>query len=321
MAFLCAEWRATESGSLRRPGGVPLTAAVPGRLWSAGRAASSPAECTQVLAFFPARCRGPRALRGRTAVSDQPRSLPDRPSLRYLKLEAKRRLAAGEFESLHLAQLAIAREHQQPSWTALKEAIEAQSDPAVPALTHVRWALSRFSLAGRPGWARAGRGRVARALRRALPDDALARENNADADRRGAAAGRRTRRRDRIGPRRPGPDLRHAAGGADRTRGAAPADPAAPVPAGPAAHRPAGRRDRDAYVRRAARLRDRGGRAGLRRAGAARAGRGRVGRHAGGRRRTRRRRHLDRGPRLGRTGRAPAPGGRAPRSRCTRSPC
>jgi hypothetical protein len=86
-------------------------------------------------------------------VSDQPRSLPDRPSLRYLKLEAKRRLAAGEFESLHLAQLAIAREHQQPSWTALKEAIEAQSAPAGPALFQVRWVLSRFSGAGRPGWA------------------------------------------------------------------------------------------------------------------------------------------------------------------------
>jgi CubicO group peptidase (beta-lactamase class C family) len=87
------------------------------------------------------------------SLPDRPRSLPDRPSLRYLKLEAKRRLAAGEFESLHLAQLAIAREHHQPSWTALKEAIEAQSDPAVPALTHVRWALSRFRRAGRPGWA------------------------------------------------------------------------------------------------------------------------------------------------------------------------
>lgn len=86
-------------------------------------------------------------------MSDQPRSLPDRPSLRYLKLEAKRRLAAGEFESLHLAQLAIAREHRQPSWTALKEAIEAQSAPAGPALTQVRWALSRFRGAGRPGWA------------------------------------------------------------------------------------------------------------------------------------------------------------------------
>jgi hypothetical protein len=33
-----------------------------------------------------------------------PRLLPDRPSLRYLKIEAKRRLAAGEFRTLHDAQ-------------------------------------------------------------------------------------------------------------------------------------------------------------------------------------------------------------------------
>lgn len=36
------------------------------------------------------------------------RSLPDRPSLRHLKLEAKRRLAAGEFATLHDAQVAPA---------------------------------------------------------------------------------------------------------------------------------------------------------------------------------------------------------------------
>ncbi len=42
-------------------------------------------------------------------MSDQSRPLPDRPNLRYLKLEAKRRLAAGEFATLHEAQLAIAR--------------------------------------------------------------------------------------------------------------------------------------------------------------------------------------------------------------------
>jgi hypothetical protein len=39
------------------------------------------------------------------------RALPAQASLRYLKVEAKRRHAAGEFASLHLAQLAIAREH------------------------------------------------------------------------------------------------------------------------------------------------------------------------------------------------------------------
>jgi ABC-2 type transport system ATP-binding protein len=53
------------------------------------------------------------------------RALPAQASLRYLKVEAKRRHAAGEFPSLHLAQLAIAREHGQPSWTALKEAAAA----------------------------------------------------------------------------------------------------------------------------------------------------------------------------------------------------
>jgi hypothetical protein len=40
-------------------------------------------------------------------MSDQPR--PGQPSLRYLKLEARHRLAAGEFGALHDAQLAIAR--------------------------------------------------------------------------------------------------------------------------------------------------------------------------------------------------------------------
>ena len=44
-------------------------------------------------------------------MSESSRSLPDQPSLRFLKLEARRRLAAGEFRALHEAQLAIAREH------------------------------------------------------------------------------------------------------------------------------------------------------------------------------------------------------------------
>ena len=52
-----------------------------------------------------------------------PRPLPGRPNLRYLKLEAKRRLGAGEFPALHDAQLAIAWEHGQPSWAALKWAV------------------------------------------------------------------------------------------------------------------------------------------------------------------------------------------------------
>jgi CubicO group peptidase (beta-lactamase class C family) len=84
-------------------------------------------------------------------LSDQSRALPDRPSLRYLKLEAKRRLSAGEFATLHQAQLAIAREHGMPSWSALKEHIEA-ADPASHALTQVRWVMSRFAAADTPEW-------------------------------------------------------------------------------------------------------------------------------------------------------------------------
>jgi CubicO group peptidase (beta-lactamase class C family) len=86
-------------------------------------------------------------------MSDQSRSLPDRPSLRYLKLEARRRHAAGEFPTLHEAQLAIAREHGQSSWTVLKELIgDRQPDPEGAALEHVRWVTSRFAGAGRPDW-------------------------------------------------------------------------------------------------------------------------------------------------------------------------
>ena len=78
-------------------------------------------------------------------MSDQPRPLPGQPSLRYLKLEARRRLAAGEFGTLHDAQLAIAREHGQPSWTALKQLIETRlAQPGHPALTHLQWVISRF---------------------------------------------------------------------------------------------------------------------------------------------------------------------------------
>jgi hypothetical protein len=54
------------------------------------------------------------------------RELPQSPSLRHLKLEAKRRLAAGEFPNLHDAQLAVAREHGLSSWTALKQHIESE---------------------------------------------------------------------------------------------------------------------------------------------------------------------------------------------------
>ena len=86
-------------------------------------------------------------------MPDQPRPLPGQPSLRYLKLEARRRLAAGEFGTLHDAQLAIAREHGQPSWTSLKELIDSRlAQLGHPALLQLRWVISRFGGAGEPGW-------------------------------------------------------------------------------------------------------------------------------------------------------------------------
>ncbi|MBV9803389.1 MAG: hypothetical protein JO130_09375, partial [Solirubrobacterales bacterium] len=50
----------------------------------------------------------------------EPRSLPPRPDLRHLRDEAKRRRRAGEFPSLALAQVAIAREYGFRSWPRLK---------------------------------------------------------------------------------------------------------------------------------------------------------------------------------------------------------
>jgi CubicO group peptidase (beta-lactamase class C family) len=85
-------------------------------------------------------------------MSGQPRSLPDQPNLRYLKIEAKRRLAAGEFASLHEAQLAIAREHDLLSWAALKELIAAQPDPESHAFSHLKWLISRFRDADSADW-------------------------------------------------------------------------------------------------------------------------------------------------------------------------
>jgi hypothetical protein len=54
-----------------------------------------------------------------------PRSLPVRPDLSELRDEAKRRCAAGEFRSIALAQLAIAREYGFRSWPRLKFHVEA----------------------------------------------------------------------------------------------------------------------------------------------------------------------------------------------------
>jgi CubicO group peptidase (beta-lactamase class C family) len=104
-----------------------------------------------------------------------PRSLPDHPDLRYLKLEAKRRHAAGEFPSLHDAQTAIAREHGLASWAALKQRVTAEPDGH--ALIQLRWVMSRFGGAGEPGWTAPGddelRQHFAQSFLSALPAAAL----------------------------------------------------------------------------------------------------------------------------------------------------
>jgi CubicO group peptidase (beta-lactamase class C family) len=86
-------------------------------------------------------------------MSGGSRSLPVRPSLRYLRLEAKRRLAAGEFPTLHDAQAAIARELGLPNWATLKQACTRQESHA---LAHLRWIIARFSGAEGPGWTAPG---------------------------------------------------------------------------------------------------------------------------------------------------------------------
>jgi ankyrin repeat protein len=55
----------------------------------------------------------------------EPRSLPSRPDLRHLRQEAKRRRKSGEFPSIALAQLAVAREYGFRSWPLLKFHVEA----------------------------------------------------------------------------------------------------------------------------------------------------------------------------------------------------
>jgi CubicO group peptidase (beta-lactamase class C family) len=87
-------------------------------------------------------------------LSDQTRELPEQPNLRFLKLEAKRRLAAGEFATLHDAQLAVAREHGLPSWTVLKETVTAGQAGPNHALAQVRWLVSRFRDADAAAWVR-----------------------------------------------------------------------------------------------------------------------------------------------------------------------
>jgi CubicO group peptidase (beta-lactamase class C family) len=84
------------------------------------------------------------------------RPLPTRPSLRYLKLEAKRRLATGEFSTLHDVQGAIAREYGQPNWAALKQFISSQPEVESRALPHLEWVIARFAGVGEPGWTAPG---------------------------------------------------------------------------------------------------------------------------------------------------------------------
>jgi CubicO group peptidase (beta-lactamase class C family) len=105
-----------------------------------------------------------RSLSSRTPPSRTlpSRALPGRPSLRHLKLEAKRRLAAGEFATLHDAQTAIAREHGLPSWARLKQACDqAIAGGESPALAHLRWVVDRFSGADWPGWTPPGQDELA----------------------------------------------------------------------------------------------------------------------------------------------------------------
>jgi CubicO group peptidase (beta-lactamase class C family) len=89
-------------------------------------------------------------------MPDRSRPLPVQASLRYLKLQAKRRLATGEFPTLHDAQVAIAREHGHSSWAALKQAVDDPPERQSHALDQVRWVIARFRGAREPGWTAPG---------------------------------------------------------------------------------------------------------------------------------------------------------------------
>lgn len=86
------------------------------------------------------------------AAHDEFRDLPQSPNLRHLKLQAKRRQAAGEFSTLHDAQLAVAREHGMRGWTALKQHVEAADAEPGHALEQVRWVFRRYAGSDVPGW-------------------------------------------------------------------------------------------------------------------------------------------------------------------------
>lgn len=106
------------------------------------------------------------------------RELPERLSLRHSKLEAKRRLAAGEFATLGEAQLGVAREHGMSSWAALKRHATASGAEAGPALAHVRWILRRYGDVRSPGWTAPDRselgGHFTEGLMSRMPPKALA---------------------------------------------------------------------------------------------------------------------------------------------------
>lgn len=98
------------------------------------------------------------------------RAPPSRPSLRYLRLEAKRRQGAGEFATLHDAQLAVAREHGMSSWAALKRLVEPDPEESL-ATPRLRSLVARFAGAREPGWIVPDEAE----LRQHLTDSALAR--------------------------------------------------------------------------------------------------------------------------------------------------
>ena len=119
---------------------------------SAGRAESSPVSHQVLWQFFPPDAAAPAGADGRTALSDQFRALPSRPNLRYLKLEA-RRLAAGEFAT---ASRRPARHRPRARPVELDRAQgvrRAARCAGHPALTQLRWVISRFGGADTPGWA------------------------------------------------------------------------------------------------------------------------------------------------------------------------
>jgi hypothetical protein len=102
-------------------------------------------------------------------VSGMPRPLPERPSLRFAKIEAKRRVATGEFPALHAAQAAIAREYGLSSWAAFKQ-LCAQVGSVSYALIQLQWIIARFrTRTGRGGGHPTPRRCVSTSLIRSLP--------------------------------------------------------------------------------------------------------------------------------------------------------